>query len=314
MVARKQRLSLTVFEPSVIQLTSKKLAANEYYEFNSSNGNLIVRTLYRDFKPVHTSVERVSSNSLSQLHVFAPRTEALSENRVKWAAMDSSNKLLLYATASGIWTGHHLQSATDAPSGQWRTDPLYGSGVTIGCCAKCSLVLVGKVDRPHANTSTPELQLLLKAITFGRNLTTQTPKKTQWRVAIKTQVSSLAVIDGKTMIRVLPNSECLDNNEHCMSHVIIHQLDKTVTSYVLTLDPPTLSIHHPFQVPPAIKNRQNTLDLVVSRDSSLVAFLSEHHFLVCNVQSCVTQSAVTVDIIKKHEATGPGTCLHSDWT
>ena len=129
---------------------------------------------------------------------------------MKWAAMDSSNKLLLYAMASGIWTGHHLQSATDAPSGQWRTDPLYGSGVTIGCCAKCSLVLVGKVDRPHANTSTPEL--LLKAITFGRNLTTQTPMEAQWRVAIKTQASSgLAVIEGKTRIRVLSNSECLDN-------------------------------------------------------------------------------------------------------
>ena len=297
MVARKQRLFLNVFPPSVIRLTSNKLAANEHYEFNSSNGNLIIRTLYRDFKPVHTSVERVSADSLSQLHVFPPRTEALSQNRVKWAAMDSSNKLLLYATASGIWTGHHL-SATNAPSSQWRTDPMYDSGVTVGCCAKCCLVLVGQVaswSRAHSPTSAPEL--LLKAITFGRNLTTQTPNSTQWRVAFKTQVSGLAIIYGKTKIRVLPNSECLDNNgEHCMSHVIIHQLDNTVTSYILTLEPPTLSLRNPFQVPPKIEDRQKTLDLAVSPDNSLVAFLSGHHLYVSDVQSCATQSAVTLDI------------------
>ena len=300
--ARRQRLSLTTLPLTTNYVPWKPTPFDVHYEFNTSDGNLILRTHYKDFKPVQTTVERVTSDSLTQLHVFRTYAEAISENRVIWACMNSN--FILYATASGIWTGYDL-SVCPAPNVyRWRMDSLYDSGLTVGCCAKCFLVLVGTVGLPHPNDpkrpSTSELCWRLKVITLGRSFG-RTPRTIPWHVTLKSPASRLAVENGQRSICVLPYnsgspSDCSDSG-FCRSHLILHQLVDTVTSYILTLDPPTLTVHRPLQVP-IVKDKGRTLDVnsVVSCDKSLVAFLCGHHLHVSDVQSCVKQSAVTIDV------------------
>ena len=149
-VARRQRLSLTAHPLPSVYPTLEPLPFNAHFQFNCSHGDLIARTLYKDFKPVQTAVERVTSESLTHLHVFPPYANARSENRVVWSCMDSS--FLLCATASGIWTGYDLFTEPAPSFYRWRIDPLYESGLTIGCCANCFLAVVGKVGYPTRTT------------------------------------------------------------------------------------------------------------------------------------------------------------------
>lgn len=296
--ARRHRLSFSARPSVVVHLTLKPLPFNVHYQFNCSQGQLIVRTLYRNFKPVQTVVERATSDTLAQLYAFPPCAGATSENRVVWSSMDSG--FLLCATASGIWTGYNLSAEPEPHCYRWRIDPLFGADFTIGCCTRCFLTVVGKIGLPLP-TDPPGSGLCwkLKVITLGKKFG-RTPRIIQWHVTLQGQVSSLAAVYSKKSVHVLPRlggASNHDDTNFCQSHLIIHQLANTVTSYILTLNPPTLKINRPFQVP-IITERQRALDidLVVSRDNSLIGFLSGHHLCVSDVQSGVTQSSVTMNI------------------
>ena len=299
-VARRQRRSLNAVPPSSIPLTSDRLIAKEHnYQSNTSYGNLVARTIYSDFIPVQTVIERVTSDALTQLKVFPASPGATAADRVKWACMDTD--FLLCATACGMWSGYSLTASPRAALRyRCRMDPLYSS--IIGGCNKCFLVLVGNVDHPRFKEEPTALRLQLNAIAFGRELT-HPPNTSKWNLTPKTQASQLVIENGKKCIYVLPWNSGSPGNQggggFCKSHLILHQLVDTVTSYMLTLDPPALSVHHPLHVPVfEVCKGGKTMDfeLVVSCDKSFMAFLCAHRLQVFDVQSGVLQSAASIDI------------------
>ena len=139
--ARQHRQSICATRPQCFSLSQESYPYDTHYACQYTNGDMILGTVYRDFRPKEIIVERVCYRSVVRVRTLFPQFASTAENRIIWGYL--SQEFLLCVTASGIWSAY--DSSINSPLFRWKSDSMYDSDIRIGCCEKCLVVCTAKL-------------------------------------------------------------------------------------------------------------------------------------------------------------------------
>ena len=288
--ARQHRQSICATRPQCFSLSQEGYPYDTHYACQYTNGDMILGTVYRDFRPKEIIVERVCYRSVVRVRTLFPQFASTAENRIIWGYL--SQEYLLCVTASGIWSAY--DSSINSPLFRWKSDSMYDSDIRIGCCEKCLIVCTAKLFSFRNEESYWDL----KVFKVGRDFSTHVPSVMKFKIFTGNREITLRQAScGKKRIWLLPSSKHTDTDGFCRSHTLLIQWAHTVAAHALTSKAKTCILsRHPrtlLTIPcrrehielAIVRNHGLNTEFCLSADSKLLGMIFQSHLHVWDVST-----------------------------
>ena len=293
---------LSSSEPKVKYLTDS-CPPDKYFQYNYARFGVLVGTLYSNFSPNYTTVEKLQplpgTCILRRTHELDP-VSSNAQHRVAWAHLYCD--YLVLVTASGHWRGVNL--VTNKIVLEWLGPSFFDTNIMFSCCDHCNMVAVVQLvsqRRPR------ESYWGVHLIRLGRGDTV--PIHVHYRLDTPFLIPPLQAGYGCKKIALLSKSAKRDREQFCLRHWLAIQWADTVFGYEVV--PPAKIVSKPLftfttdsvSIECMSSEKLRNTDFVLSLDLQLIGLVFHDKLHVWNLQtltkqvtkSCIVRSSTTAD-------------------
>ncbi len=201
---------------------------NVHYVCNSVKDNILVGTVYKDFKPCGIVIKTIGRTSVSRT-VIDPKFSMIAENRTYWTRIVSNT--LVHVTSSGLWSIYDL-NRNGVLLVQWRGAAIFDSEVKIAICDTCHSICTAKLVSSHSLPAYWDLRV----ISPSTNIDAQNSRPTTLRFKVEAETHCSGVKQTtkcKKSVLIFPLTTRINSRGACTQHSVLLQCGRTVYSYKL---------------------------------------------------------------------------------